>query len=83
MSANDQTDFERIRRVIAHTFKAPAQQIGELTEFTEIPGWDSVGHIALMMELEAEFGVRFPTESINEPKTSKDILALIARVKGN
>ena len=44
-----------------------------------IEGWDSLGHLNLLMELEREFGIKFSLDDIERSRTFRDITALIER----
>ncbi len=59
--ASDQEIGERVRNIIAQVFHLSSQEIqGELS-MGNPAGWDSLGHMNLVMELEKEFGFTFPT----------------------
>jgi acyl carrier protein len=51
---------------MAETFRVPAEQIPDDATPESVKGWDSLGHIELMLALEMEFGVPLPTETIIE-----------------
>jgi acyl carrier protein len=55
---------EKVKRVMAATFHVPAEQIPDDATPENVKGWDSLGHIELMLALEMEFGVPLPTEKI-------------------
>ena len=55
---------ERIKRVIARTFDVPLSEISDEAEINSVPNWDSLGHMLLMLELEAEFGVSISTDDM-------------------
>ncbi len=43
----------------------------------ELEGWDSVMHLKLVMETEAEYGVSIPIERIVRLKTARDFYELL------
>lgn len=51
----------RIIEVLAGVFRVPADSIPSTARFGDIPAWDSMGHMELIVTLEREFGVTFPT----------------------
>ena len=55
---------EKVKGVMAATFHVPADQIPDDASPETVKGWDSLGHIELMLALEMEFGVSLPTEKI-------------------
>lgn len=55
---------EKVKRVMAATFRIPTNRIPDDASPENVAGWDSLGHIELMLALEIEFGVQLPTETI-------------------
>lgn len=72
------SDFEqRVRSVIQHTFRlSDADAAGDL-RIGAPPQWDSIGHMQLLLEIENEFGVRFPTHAIGTLTTLDAILQAV------
>jgi acyl carrier protein len=57
---------EKVKHIMAATFRVPVGQIPDNATPETVAGWDSLGHIELMLALEMEFGVPLPTETIIE-----------------
>lgn len=57
---------ERLRRVFAHVFGIQADSLKEDDSPHTVNGWDSVGHLNLIMALEGEFAIQFEIEEIPE-----------------
>jgi acyl carrier protein len=56
--------------------------IADWMSFDDIPGWDSVGHMHLVMELESHFGVSlYMDESVGLDRVAA-VRALLVRGKG-
>jgi acyl carrier protein len=55
---------EQIKRVMARTFDIQISDITDDAKINGIPNWDSLGHMLLMLELEAEFGVSISTDDM-------------------
>jgi acyl carrier protein len=59
--------------------------IGDLTDATgpgDIPGWDSLGHVALMAEIHKQFGMHVPVEDAIEMESIADLLEILERLQG-
>ena len=56
----------RVCALITRTFGLPPNQSANDLRMGAVPGWDSMGHMNLIVELENEFGVSFPTPQIAE-----------------
>ena len=74
---------ERLRGVFAEVFGLPPDEIPDDPSAENIPSWDSLRQLELMLALELEFGVRVPTEAMLELQSLaaiEDFLAEHARV---
>jgi acyl carrier protein len=49
------------------------------TQAGEVPGWDSVAHITLIVAIEQKFGIRFNTAEIEELHSVGDLARLVAQ----
>ncbi|MGH7286356.1 MAG: acyl carrier protein, partial [Polyangiaceae bacterium] len=47
---------DRVRKVIAETFRVPAENVPADAAMGSVAGWDSMGHMQLVVALEKEFG---------------------------
>ena len=70
-------NFERVKTVFVDTFELSENDLSIELEFGDLPQWDSMGHMDLMMGLESEFGVEISAQSISELTSIKAILAHI------
>ena len=69
----------RVRAVIARAFQlSEADAQGDL-RMGGLPQWDSMGHMMLVMELEGEFGVTFPSFELAELQSVDAIVAALGR----
>jgi acyl carrier protein len=55
---------DRVVRVTSQVLNLPAEVITEESSPRTVEGWDSLGHMNLMLALEEEFGVQFSDERI-------------------
>lgn len=58
----------------ARVFGVDRAALSSATEYGSIPEWDSVNHLRLVMEAEAEFGTHYPLERIPALRTLGDFL---------
>jgi acyl carrier protein len=70
---------DRVRGVIVRTFGLPAPQGDKALRMGDPPQWDSLAHMNLVMALEREFGVSFPTYAIAELSSDAKIVDALAR----
>lgn len=53
-----------IAEIVRQNFPDHDKPITEATRFQDLAGWDSVGHVALMLDVESRFGVTIPPEEM-------------------
>jgi acyl carrier protein len=58
--------FERVQPVIAAALNVHRAEITPETQFGDLPAWDSMGHMELIVSLEAEFGIAVNADTISE-----------------
>ena len=55
---------ERYKDIFIRVFGVDGNELGEEFTFDNIEAWDSMTHLVLIDELEAEFDIMFDTEDI-------------------
>ena len=53
-----------IRKTLAGVFGVKPEEIAPDLQFGDLPAWDSMGHMDLMLALEERFGLEISAESI-------------------
>ncbi len=74
--------IDKLRRCMQTALKlgeAAASGIGPGTTAADVPGWTSVAHLSLILELEKSFGVRFANDEIAGLASVQAIAAALAR----
>ena len=74
---------ERIKKVMSAVFGVAASEINEETSTDTLEKWDSLKHMALVISLEEEFGVRFSDEEIVRITDFPAIRDLVRDKSGN
>ena len=57
---------DRVATVFRKTFEFDSHQFSLDTTPEKVPNWDSLGHMNLVAQLEAEFGLQFEVDEIME-----------------
>jgi acyl carrier protein len=55
---------DRLRECFSRALGIPEDRVAENLEYNTIKEWDSVGHMALVAEIEGTFEVMFDTDDI-------------------
>ena len=60
--------------IAARIFGVPPESLSKSTRRADIPSWDSVNHLRLVMEAESALGVVYPFERIPSMESLADFL---------
>jgi acyl carrier protein len=67
----------RVQSIFREVFDDPALLIDETVSVADLPGWDSVATVHIVLATEAEFAVRFTTDQVADIRSVADIVALL------
>ena len=70
------TELAGLVRTVLHN---PEIDLETSTRFEDLPAWDSMDLISLIVEAECRFDVLFETDEIDRLNTVGDLLRMIAR----
>lgn len=68
---------ERLKRVILGQLKLNEFTLHDETHAYEVPGWDSLSHISVLVAIEKDYGIRFKTIEVLRLKNLGDLQRLI------
>jgi acyl carrier protein len=63
---DSQALLEELRALFADVFHVAPADVSAETQFGELPPWDSMGHMDLMVALETKYGVEISAETISQ-----------------
>lgn len=66
-----------IIKILAETFKVDVSTITPETKSEEINGWDSLGMLTVISEIEGALNISIPIEKIADISTVKDLLDIV------
>jgi len=72
----------RLKELIAGLFKCRVEELTDETGPGDLPGWDSLGHVALMAEIQKQFGAHVPVEDAIEVESIADLVQILDRLQG-
>ena len=73
------TLFDKLRAMMAATLKVPTDRITDTLRDEDLPAWDSLGHVNLMMALEQTFDLYIEVEDFEQLKSVPAILEFLGR----
>lgn len=71
----------RLKELMAALFKCDVAQLTDEVGPGEVPGWDSLGHVTLMAEIQKQFGKHVPVEDAIEVESIADLVTILDRIQ--
>jgi acyl carrier protein len=71
--------YAGLDEIFRDLFGDDAIRLNPATTAADIPEWDSVNHINILVAVEVRFGIKFSTAEIEALRNVGDMAALIAR----
>lgn len=82
MEISRQEIRERVEKVFREVFENPSLTVSEQTTAADIPSWDSLAHINLIIALEQEFNIQFMSMEVTSMTCVGDLFVLLEKKKG-
>ncbi|MBO4643361.1 MAG: acyl carrier protein [Alphaproteobacteria bacterium] len=70
--------MEKVRQILASTFRIKETDITENTELKDIKTWDSLTHMEMIADLETSLNIEFDVDEIMQMTDVKTIEAIVA-----
>lgn len=68
---------EAFRAILEDVLEEENLAIGETTRAQDVPSWDSLNHVRLLVHLEREYGVNFPVDAVERLQNVGELIALV------
>ena len=72
----------KLKSLIADLFKCDVSDLTDDTGPGDIPGWDSLGHVTLMAEIQKQLGTHVPVEDAIEVESIADLASILEQLQG-
>jgi acyl carrier protein len=73
----------KLKLLIADLFKCDPSEVTDATGPGDIPGWDSLGHVTLMTEIQRQFHKHVPIEDAIEVESVADLARILDRLQAS
>lgn len=67
----------KVQEAFKTTFEIDPHSVSIKTTASDIPNWDSVGHLSLANSLEQAFGITFDVDELMEMENVREIVRII------
>ena len=71
---------DSLKGLMARLFQCEEAEIHDDTGPGDLVGWDSLGHVSLMSEIQTEFGVQSPWKTPLEVESLEDLVNILDRL---
>ena len=78
MSQPTDRDIDAARSLVAKALERPLESIQSDGSLETIPAWDSLGHVRILLEIEAETGRMLDSEMIATMRSVIDVARALA-----
>lgn len=73
-------DVEAFRAILEDVLEEENLAIGESTRAQDVPSWDSLNHVRLLVHIEREYGVNFPVDAVERLQNVGELIVLVNRL---
>jgi acyl carrier protein len=69
--------LERVQSIAASVLNLPDLELGEDTTAHEVPGWDSLTHVQIIVGVEQAFGIRMTSTEVAQLENAGSLVDVI------
>ena len=74
---------DELKTVLLETLQLDDWDLRDETKASEVPGWDSLSHVNVIMAVEKRFHIRFKTSEVLKLKSIGDLQRLVTVKSGS
>jgi len=75
--------LEKLKKIMNVVFRIPEDRISDEAKMSDIPGWDSLSHMNLIVEIEREYEIQLSGDDIAEMQSIPKIVEILNRFHEN
>jgi acyl carrier protein len=68
---------QRLSGIFREIFQQPGLELHDSLTTKDVPGWDSIQHLNLVMAVEREFGMSLTTRDVRSMQNVGDLMTLV------
>lgn len=69
--------LDKVTEIMRDLFEDYSGPITSGTAAKDVPDWDSLAHVKLMVQVERAFAIRFEAREVSQPQNVGELVALI------
>ena len=71
--------MDRVNQILQKSFKLATDKLADNLTMKDLPNWDSLSHMDLILELEGEFNIQFTGDEIAEMTSFDSIKNIVSK----
>jgi acyl carrier protein len=71
---------EAFRTILEDVLEEENVAISDSTRAQDVPAWDSLNHVRLLVHIEQAYGVNFPVDAVERLQNVGELIALVNRL---
>jgi acyl carrier protein len=79
---NDRDIYDQLEPIFCDVLDLPKVELNAGTTAGDVPGWDSVAHIRILIAVEQNLGIEFTSEEINSLQNVGEMVSIIKAKRG-
>ena len=73
--------MQKLKKIMASVFRVHEDTISDEARMSDVPGWDSLSHMNLILEIEREYGIQLSGNDIAEMQSIPKIAEILSHYK--
>jgi len=78
---NREPVLQSINAIVSDILRLPDLVMEEATTAGDVPGWDSLTHIQIIIEIERHYGIRFTSTEVAQLENAGSLVDLILKYR--
>jgi acyl carrier protein len=71
--------LQKLKKIMSGVFRVPEYMISDEANMIDLPGWDSLSHMNLIIEIEHQFEIQLSGDDIAEMQSIPKIVEILNR----
>ena len=73
--------MQKLKKIMVSVFRVHKDTLSDDAKMSDVPGWDSLSHMNLILEIEREYEVQLSGDDIAEMQSIPKITEILSRYK--
>ena len=70
--------MKQLKKIMSVVFRMPENEIPDQATMNDLPSWDSLSHMNLIIEIEREYGIQLTGDDIADMQSIPELLEILS-----